>query len=433
MNYKLLKISAKLLALSLFFFWAFEHPGSVNVVWHGYELKTSVNFFLFFILTALFFLGELLRSSWTKIRWLFTGGGFSKKPDVNALVAQAFLDLEFSNHSHVKQIADKLQAHLPESPLAGILMLKLSQALSHESYREEAFKILGRFKEFEPFLLDQEINQALSDNDFSHAQKLLEKAGESFQEAGWFVKAQIRFLCLGHSWEEALSFLEKAAPKEIYPKKTLAHLKALCFFNLSQKTGLNWEGQIELLEKAYAEDPLFVLNTLALAQVLAKKKDMRAAEVILKSLWQEAPSWKIATFYCDLLSSQGNIIEKIHRMRELYDLIPQNPVALLALSIYLIQGKLWVEARKLLKSLPQNKPEPLILKAALEQKEKGNSQACLTLLLDAIQMMSTSYKCSNCQKSLREWTLYCPACNEFDTLFLKYPISYKDCLLALHP
>lgn len=433
MYFKVVLFTLKLIFVFAVLFWLVENPGSILINWQGYEVKTSVSFALFVFLLALFSFA-LLRSGWDAIVWVFRKifkvGDLFKK-DINKLIAQAFSDLEFENYKSAKTISLELAHLLPESPIPGILMLKTSQATKDKKLEEMAVSHLKKFEEFVPMALYDEMDSAFKANQTLQLERLVQSSFKKFSNEGWFLKHAIRLDLLKHNWEKALDNIQKASKKGVYTVTVLDHLKSVCFYNLALENKKNDKESLEYHEHSYKEDPKFLPNVIEYAQLLYQKKDARAAEILLKKSWEDAPSWELAEVYSSLLSEDDKPISLARKAQELYELLPDHPVSMIMFIIYLVRAHLWAQANRLVGKLPPHVPEYMLLRAALAKKERGSSKESIALLMSAIQSMSTPYKCSNCDKSSDTWALYCPSCQCFDGLYLKNPITYKNCLEAL--
>ncbi|MEI8321172.1 MAG: hypothetical protein WCG05_04090 [Alphaproteobacteria bacterium] len=433
MYFKILVFTFKLLFIFTVLFWLVDNPGSILINWQGYEIKTTVSFAVF-VLLVLLFLFALVRSGWDAIVWvarkIFKFGNFFKK-DTDKLIAQAFSDLEFQSYKSAKKISLELSHLLPTSPIPGILLLKTSQALKDKKLEEMALNHLKKFDEFVPMALYDEMDNAFKANQTAQLEKLLLSACKKFSNEGWFLKNAIRLDMLKSNWEQALENISRAAKKDVHSKETLDHLKAICFYSLAHGEENSPREIIGYHEQAYKEESKFLPNLLEYAKILKNKKDKRAAEVLLKKAWEENPSWEIAETYCELTAEDEKPISLAHASQELYEILPDHPVSIITQIIYLIQAGLWAEAHRLLNQLPIQAPESILLQAALAKKEKGSAKESLGLVMHAIENMSSPYKCSNCLKASNHWHMYCPSCQGFDSLHLKHPITYKNCLEAL--
>ncbi len=433
MYFKIVIFTFKLIFIFGVLFWLVDSPGTVLINWQGYEVKTTVSF-VFFVLLVLLFLFALVRSGWDAIVWMikkiFKLGDLFKK-DTDKLIAQAFLDLEFESYKSAKKLSLELSHLLPQSPIPGILMLKTSQATGDKKLEEMALNHLKKFDEFVPMALYEEMDSAFKANQTTQLEKLLQSAAKKFSEEGWFLKNAIRLDLLKHKWEDALVNIEKAAKKGMHTKETLGHLKSVCLYNLALNEDHAVGVRLTYHEESYQEDPLFLPNVLAFARLLKSKKDARAAELLLRKAWEDNPNWEISETYCALLAEDKKPLSIVHKAQELFDLLPDHPVAIIMMIIHLIQARLWAEAHRLIGQLPPHTPEAILLNAALAKQERGDAKGSLDLLISAIQHMSSPYKCSNCYKAADTWHLSCPSCHCFDSLYMKHSITYKNCLEAL--
>jgi uncharacterized membrane-anchored protein len=434
MNVRFLIFCLRIVLIFLVIFLLVQNPGQIQIDWYNYEVKTSLSFILFVFLILLFVVA-LFSAGWGGGMWILRKALNLEQPtfkkDADTLVAKALCALEFGNLKEAKKLSFEALKLLPNSALPGICLLKAGQLLKEKKTEQLAFSHLKKFKDFAPLALHGEIEDSIKSGKLGVLKSLTKQASLLYKDEGWLLKQSLKELFLNQSWKDALEALKKAEKKGAYTPEEVAGLQAMIWYQLSKEPGIPEFEIMGRMQNSYDADSSFLPNILSFAPLLKRRKDLRSAKVLLEKAWNESPSWPIAQTYCDLMAEDTKALTRAHKARDLYDLQPEHPVSILILIIYLIQAQLWGEALRYLELIPSKVPEALILKAALAKKERGSIKEALVLLMRAMEKLSLPYKCGSCKSLLAEWNLMCPKCSSFQSVYLKHPITYLNCLSAL--
>ncbi len=433
MNIRFLILCLRIILVFLVVFLFVQNPGQIHIDWYSYEVKTSLSFVLFLFLILLFIVA-LFSTGWEGGVWILRKAINLDpvfKKDGDNLLAKVLCSLEFGNLKEAKKLSFEALKLLPNSALPGICLLKVGQLLKEKKTEQLALSHLKKFKEFAPLALYGEIEDSIKFRKLTVLKALTKQAALLYENEGWFLKQSLKELLLNQSWREALECLKKAEKKGAYIPEEVSELQAVIFYQLSKEPGIPEYEILSRMQNSYDADPSFLPNILSFAPVLKRRKDLRSAKLLLEKAWNELPSWPLAQIYCDLMADDSKALSRAHKARDLYDLQPEHPVSILILIIYLIQAQLWGEAGRYLELIPSKVPEALILKAALAKKERGSIKDALNLLIGAMEKVSLPYKCGTCKSLLAEWSLCCPECSSFQSIYLKHPVTYLNCLGAL--
>ncbi len=415
-------------------FWFTQNPGHIHVEWLGYQVDTSMAFILLSVVTLIFLMG-FVKWGWHGIMCVIRSSlgvhTLSSKANGETSLAQAMCALEFGNYEECKKASLRAMGALPDSPLPALTLLKVAKQLKDKRSQHLALTHLKKFHHYTPIAVYDEIEAALLNQENSKASMLLSAAREKFDDQGWFLKQGVKVAIGAQEWEEALEKLKRAVKKGAFTKEESRKLEAMLFYKLSQQKGNDLEEKLRYLEKAYDRAPAFPPLLLPYAETLLRHKDKRAAKEVLEKAWIHNPLWELADYYCRTFSESPKPLDRVHVMRDLYDLCPEHPVSRLCLIIYCLHAKLWAEAERHIKGLPSDAPEALILKAALVRAQKASEVKVSQYLRAAMEKLSIPFKCDSCKVSLSGWDFYCKNCGAFDSIYLKHPITFENCLKGL--
>ena len=366
--------------------WYLQDPGSVNIIWLGYEVQLTlvagfvILLFFFFITTLLirilkWFLG-------IPCKWL---SFFRHSQDEKA--KRELLDLLSSYEAETFTDALHHQKKATHTFSNNPIFLWISGNTFEKAEKpfeaEKCFMDLIKNPSAAFLGLKGQIRAAMHRGDFKSAYGLLQRAEKLAPTSPWILKHLLALSREQKNFKEAETLILRLEDLGYFSsdqsKKQIASLHYLKAIQpetpLAQKE--------VLLRQSHYLDPSLSEATESFALVLQEQKLITYALNALEATWSLAPTQTLGSLYLKISSPRGDT-EAYQATQNLVKDNPKNPESLLLLARIALQAKLWGEARKHLTDLLKIKgaatSDAYHLFAKLELTEHQNSKAAIKWL-----------------------------------------------------
>ena len=418
-------IVSVLVATAVFFA---DHPGRVEILWQGWQVKTSVAVLAAAAILAALVAG-LLFSVLSLIvdaprRLLRLRRERRRRIGYRAL-AQGMVAVAAGDSQEALRYARKADLLLADPPLTLLLSAQAAQLDGDEGAAKKFFTAMLERPETEFLGLRGLLNQALRAGDRSNALRLAARATALRPGTGWAVQSRFDLETRERRWAAARETLAEAAKRRLVPAEQARHHRGVLLYELSCDALANGDQRRATALAAEAQALTEDLATPAVhhARLLLREGRAGRATKAVERAWRTAPHADLAQVYGEIHSGETPLA----RVKTIKRLAAQNPAGReshLALAEAALDARLWGEARRHLNDALTTGATPRLcrLMARLEEAEHGELGPVREWLDRAVAAPpDPRYACASCSKESLDWHSLCPHCGAFDTLSWRTP------------
>lgn len=355
-----------------------DTSGVVSVTWRQWHITTSLNIILvgFFGVFCI-----LVMARWVKNKiWLLLNlseeAQLKKTVKGVHLLEKSLIQGYLGTEEQKKELLKEAEKFLPNSGLPKLL----------RSYHagEEVPKV-STFQDYGALKMLSKVSQDRKDKNWKALENFFQTAPKNLLKEGWFWRESFFYRKEIKDWVEAKKALENCRQYQGLSKEKAQEEKAIVFYNLGMEDPHPLK-QLECFQVAFAARPNYQDNAVAYAEALHRQKDSRGARKVLVSAWVLDPSLALAKSYADLFALDNSPTSHAHTIRELYEMLPENPKGQQCFVISLLRAKLWAEAGLIIERLPQG-PQKTLLNTLLTIKEKKMESVPLHAFRELIPLL----------------------------------------------
>lgn len=418
----------KLCLLAAAFIWFAQRPGTVTVVWQGYEIQTSIGLVMALVLfgaIVIILFDRLWRALIAVPASLRRWRGAQAREVGYEEITKGLVAIAAGDANQAQKHVRKAKTLLPDAPLTGLLTAAAALGKDDQVNAKLAFENLLDDKRVSFFGLRGLLTQALKSGDSAGALALARRAERMHPKQGWILKTLFDLEVRARRWNEARALLPRLrrfsgleGKKSLQTEQTL--LLALCE---GEALGGNVAGALKLARRAFYLDAAFIPATLRTAELFHRLNRRRAAIKTIEAGWSMAQHPDLAELWAKLspIPSNKTFGERQRAgyewMRELYELAPHALEAKRAMGNAAMAAGMWEEARAFLQDAGDYRAL-----AELEKSETGSEtrvREWLEMAADAPP--SKRWVCSSCGRSEFSWRPVCSICGSFDAFSWETP------------
>lgn len=424
-------VIAVLIAASVF---VADRPGSVEVVWQGWRIDTSVGVLLVALVIAALVaavLFHLLRKIIRGPKTFLRARRERRRREGYRALSQGMVAVAAGDAEEAQKFARKADVLLAEPPLTLLLSAQAAQLNGDERAAQRYFTAMLDRPETEFLGLRGLIMQAMRGGDEATALKLTERAKALRPRTPWVLSSLIELQARAGRWAEADATLAEATRRKTLPAGESQHHRAALLLERSRKAEAEEQAReaLRLAAKAHRLDPGFTPAAAHYARLLVAGGHQRHARKVVEAAWRTAPHPALAEAYDRIFADEAPLA-RTKRFERLASFNPQHVESALAQARAALAARLWGEARRHIERatalLGERTPPPqriCRLMAELEEAEHEDHAAARAWLVRAAAAPTpdSAYVCRNCGAEAAEWTPLCPRCRSFDSLAWRPP------------
>ncbi|HEY1432146.1 MAG TPA: heme biosynthesis HemY N-terminal domain-containing protein [Stellaceae bacterium] len=445
-------VFAGLITAAIFFA---DHPGSVEIVWQGWQVETSVG-----VLAAAAVLTGLAVASCFWLVSLLLGSPRAflrrrrerrRRAGYRALT-QGMVAVAAGDPNEAQRCARRADALLADPPLTLLLSAQAAQLGGDEMAAKKFFTAMLDRTETEFLGLRGLLNQARRAGDRRTALHLIERAASLRPGTAWVVESLFELQAREGRWEAAQETLAQAVKRRVIPSERARHHRGVILYELSLAalaSGDRRRGR-NLAAQAQALTPDLAVPAAHYARTLLQDRRTGPAAKAVESAWRTTPHPDLAQLY-DVIHGDEPPLDKFKSFERLAAQNPDARESHLAEAQAALEALLWGEARRHLDralsapappfiTRPANSipitplgpdddgvltgptPRLCLLIARLEEAEHGAGPGAREWLDRAVTAMpDPRYVCASCGGESLEWRSLCPHCGSFDALTWRTP------------
>ena len=376
--------------------WMANEPGTVNLVWRGWRIDTSIGVLAAAVVVAVLAILLVLRilSIFSRSVRAFAAAQKERKMK-RGLVAlgDGFAAVQAGQGSLAQRLA-KDASKLLDNNSAVLVLRKEAASLGGDSreMHATAMALLNR-PQTELTALRTLANKAMNEGDVVGALRHAQKALARKDAPPWALNVVLDVQISTERWTDALAVLETKLGKNVFQPDAYNRLRSRLLVREANRALNNGDSvnaaatakkAMDLLEGR--DDAVSVY-----ARAMAAQGKGRKASSAVEKAWQSKPSAELLSAYKALVPGESKL-DWAKRIENLAKLVPEHTESRLGVAEASLNAELWGQARNRLSTLTSEDVDPgtraraARLMADIEKRERGDSDAAskwLTLALAA--------------------------------------------------
>ena len=366
-------------ALAFGLYWVMERPGSVELTWLGYHIKTSPVIGL----AAILALAVAIGLAWTVLRFIFRipsllsyASSARRRSKGLAALSRGMVAAGAGDARTAQRAADEALRFMPSEPLSLLLKAQAAQLGGDKDAASRAFsKMLEKPETRLLGLRGLHIEaKRRGDDDAAHDYA---REAHRITPVPWAGQAVLEHKTAQADWQGALAAIDANVASRTLDRKAAARQRAVLQTAIAQeKAGREPEAALSLVREALKAAPDLVPAAVLAGRMLARKGDLRRAAKTLELAWTASPHPDIARAYLDVRPGDSTS-DRLARARNLARMNTVDPESAMMLARAALDARDFGAAREALRPLADGENRPTarvcLLMAQLEETEKGTA------------------------------------------------------------
>ncbi|KQT11894.1 heme biosynthesis protein HemY [Methylobacterium sp. Leaf399] len=366
-----------LLALAAFgAVWIADRPGSVTIVWNGYEVATSLAIALIGVLVASIAIGFV----WAIVRGLITlpdalvrGSRDRRRAKGFSALSRGMVAVGSGDPLAAKRHAGDAERLLGAEPLALLLKAQAAQISGDREAAEHAFQRMVNDPETRVLGLRGLFVEARRRSDETAARAYATEAARLAPSVTWANEAVLEAQCADGDWGAATETVERRAALGLVDKSVSRRQRAVLLTAAAQtREAGEPEAATERVLQAVKLAPELVPAAALAGRLLARRGDLKKAAKIVEAAWRANPHPDLAKTYMNLRTGDS-VRDRMARAETLARISSWDAEARLAMVQAAFDAKDFAKARETLAPLLSDQPtvRACLAMARIEEVEHG--------------------------------------------------------------
>jgi HemY protein len=366
-----------LLALAAFAaVWIADHPGTVTIVWNGYEIATSLAIALIGVLIAALVIGFI----WAIVRGiiglpesLVRGSRERRRAKGFSALSRGMVAVGSGDPLAARRHAGDAERLLGAEPLALLLKAQAAQISGDREAAEHAFQRMVNDPETRVLGLRGLFVEARRREDETAARAYAAEAARLAPSVTWANEAVLEGQCADGDWGGATETVERRASLGLLDKGTARRQRAVLLTAAAQEREAGEpEAAAERALQAVKLAPDLVPAAALAGRLLARRGDLRKASKIVEAAWKANPHPDLAKVYVALRTGDS-VRDRLSRAETLARISSWHPEARLAMAQAAFDAREFGQAREALAPLLADQPtvRACLMMARIEEAEHG--------------------------------------------------------------
>lgn len=371
--------------------WLADRPGTLQIVWQGYDIETSVFravVLLAAIIAAIVFLWSLFRALWNSPAAI--GDRLVQRRQRKGLdaVSSGLIAIGAGDSALASRFALQARKSLPHEPLTHLLRAQSAELSGDRATARRIYEAMLASPETEQLGLRGLFLEAERQSADEAARQFASRALKANPKLGWSANALLAQQCKQKDWTAALQTLEHAKKNGHIAKAEAERKRAvlLAAKALEAEEDAPENALAQALE-AHGLAPDLVPAAALAGRILASRGNTAKAAKVLQKTWAKSPHPDLAAAYAYARVGDSTR-DRFDRIRQLAALNPHSIESPIAIATAAIEARLYDEARHALEPLL---PERLTQRVATlmarieagENGEKGRVREWLARAMNA--------------------------------------------------
>lgn len=356
--------------------WLADRPGTLQIVWQGYDIETSVFRAVVLLAAAtafLIFLWSVFRALWNSPAAI--GHRLMRQRQRKGLdaLSSGLIAIGAGDNALASRYALQARKSLPHEPLTHLLRAQSAELNGDRAAARRIYEAMLASPETEQLGLRGLFLEAHREGADEAARQFAARALKANPKLGWSSTALFEQQCKQKDWAGALTTLDHARkgghiakPAADRKRAVLLTAQAAAAEDGAADKALAWA-----LE-AHALAPDLVPAAVIAGRIFASRGNTAKAAKILQKTWMKAPHPDLATVYAHARVGDSTR-DRLDRIRQLAALNPHSIESPIAVASTAAEARLYDEARQALEPLLADRltQRVALLMARIEAGENG--------------------------------------------------------------
>jgi len=372
--------------------WFLQDPGALTILWRGYQIETSVAFFVLAFAVFLLLWTWMHRFFLAVVRFPQTMRRLRAQRALERgykSLTSGFVAIAAGDGPAARKASATTQKLIPDVPLTLLLSAQSAHLDGDAPRARRLFTDLLDHEEASFLGLRGLLAEKLKDGDTAGALVLMRQAEEKQPKRRWVLRNLMDLELRQKNWERALLLVPRLKKAGLLQAEKAASYKTALYLVQGQEAARAKDipAANRAIYKAYRLLPDFVPAAVAWARALLAAGNRNNAEKTIMQAYVAQPHPQIISVWMDLYRDAKGV--------NAYD----RPAA----------QKKWAE--KLARLRPDH-----------QESRK---------ILQGVPAQSQFWVCQNCHDAQHDWTPVCARCQEFNTSVWQAPFATASSLAAL--
>lgn len=374
---RILVFLAVIAALAFGVGWLVDRPGSVSLVWEGWQVETTVPVLIFAVVVftaAVMILLALLRTIIdipdAVSHFLH---GRRRKRGMNA-IARGLVAVGVGDAKAARRSANDARRFVGDEPLTLLLRAQAAQLSGDRTAAEDAFRSMLEAPETLPLGYRGLFVEARRRGDREEARRIADQSLRATPDVPWAGPALLELQSADSDWDAALATVERNRANKVIDKDVALRQRAVLLTAKAQTLVETQPEEARRLAREAAKLAPGLVPAAALAgRLLGEAGDYRKASRLVEAAWRINPHPDLAWTYINIRPGDA-AFDRLKRARKLADQAYGNDEGALILAQAAIDARDFDAARAALEPLTAGVPtrRVCLLMAELEDADTGD-------------------------------------------------------------
>lgn len=356
--------------------WIADRPGTVTVVWNGYEIATSLAIAMIGVLIATIALGLV----WAVVKGIITlpeslvrGSRDRRRAKGFSALSRGMVAVGSGDPLAARRHAGDAERLLGAEPLALLLKAQAAQISGDREAAEHAFQRMVNDPETRVLGLRGLFVEARRREDETAARAYATEAARLAPSVTWANEAVLEAQCADGDWGGATETVERRTSLGLLDKSVARRQRAVLLTAAAQaREAGEPEAATERVLQATKLAPDLVPAAALAGRLLARRGDLKKAAKIVEAAWRANPHPDLAKVYLSLRTGDS-VRDRLSRAETLARISSWHPEARLAVAQAAYEAREFGQAREALAPLLADQPSvrACLAMARIEETEHG--------------------------------------------------------------
>ncbi|GJE16576.1 heme biosynthesis protein HemY [Methylobacterium marchantiae] len=356
--------------------WIADRPGTVTIVWNGYEIATSLAIALIGVLVAAIVIGfvwAVVKGVITLPETLVRGSKERRRAKGFSALSRGMVAVGSGDPLAARRHATDAERLLGAEPLALLLKAQAAQISGDREAAEHAFQRMVNDPETRVLGLRGLFVEARRREDDVAARAYAAEAARLAPSVTWANEAVLEAQCADGDWSGAVETVERRASLGLIEKGLARRQRAVLLTAAAQtREAGEPEAAAQRALDAVKLAPDLVPAACIAGRLLARRGDLRKAAKIVEAAWRANPHPDLAKVYLGLRVGDS-VRDRLARAENLAKISSWHPEARLAMAQAGLEAQDFGKAREALVPLLADRPtvRTCLAMAKIEEAEHG--------------------------------------------------------------
>jgi HemY protein len=334
--------------------WLADRPGSLQIVWQGYDIETSVFravVLLAAAIASIVFLWSVFRALWNSPAAI--GDRLVRRRQRKGLdaVSSGLIAIGAGDSALASRFALQARKALPHEPLTHLLRAQSAELSGDRATARRIYEAMLTSPETEQLGLRGLFLEAEREGANEAARQFASRALQANPKLGWSSKALLDQQCKQKDWTAALQTLAHARKSGHIAKAAAERKRAVLLTAKAQQIEDDAPDKaLTLAQEAHGLAPDLVPAAAIAGRILSSRGNTAKAAKILQKTWAKSPHPDLAAAY-SYARVGDSTRDRYDRIRQLAALNPHSIESPIAVATAAIDARLFDEARHTLEPL----------------------------------------------------------------------------------